>query len=147
MSYAFSGLTNIGARGLAADFSGPNPMIFATTAEATTNRLVSIADTGSASTVTTLATAGVNQVFRGVALAPAAASIIPEFLGISNTNGFRLTWTALLYQNYSAQFVGYPSDTNWATFANVTATLPVMTVYDTNAPAGTNRYYRVVLNP
>ncbi|HXF10103.1 MAG TPA: CotH kinase family protein, partial [Desulfuromonadaceae bacterium] len=147
MSYAFSGITNVGARGLTADFSGPNPILYATTAEATTNRLVSITDTGAASAVTTLATAGVNQVFRGVALAPDSASVIPQFLGIVNTNGFKLTWTALLYENYSAQYVGYPSDTNWTTFANITATLPVMTVYDTNAPAGTNRYYRVVLNP
>jgi hypothetical protein len=148
MSYAFNGLTNVGARGLVGDFSGINPVLYATTAEATTNRLVSVTDTGAAASVTTLATAGVNQVFRGVAFAPDAVSVIPQFIsGAANTNGFKLTWTALLYQNYSAQYVSYPSDTNWTTFANVTATMPVMTVYDTNAPAGTNRYFRVVLNP
>ena len=67
MSYAFAGITNIGARGVAVDFSGAHPVIYATTAEASANRLVSITDTGAASTVTTLATAGVNQIFRGVA--------------------------------------------------------------------------------
>jgi hypothetical protein len=56
--YAFAGITNIGARGVAVDFSGAHPVIYATTAEASTNRLVSITDTGAASTVTTLATAG-----------------------------------------------------------------------------------------
>ena len=70
MSYAFAGITNIGARGVAVDFSGAHPVVYATTAEAAANRLVSITDTGAAATVTTLATAGVNQLFRGVALTP-----------------------------------------------------------------------------
>lgn len=148
MSYAFSGITNVGARGLTVDFNGPSPVIYATTAESTTNRLVRIIDTGAASTVTTLTTAGVNQLFRGVAFAPDAAGVVPQWIGAgAATNGFKLTWTALLYQNYSAQYVGDPAVTNWTTFTNITATAPVMTVYDTSAPAGTNRYYRVVLNP
>ena len=72
MTYAFTSLTNIGARGVAVDFSGAQPVIYATTAENSTNRLVSITDTGAASAATTLATAGVNQIFRGVAFAPNA---------------------------------------------------------------------------
>ena len=33
MTYAFTSLTNVGARGVAVDFSGANPVIYATTAE------------------------------------------------------------------------------------------------------------------
>ena len=65
-------------RSLVVDFSGANPVIYATTAETTTgtpavpvsNRLVKIIDTGAASTATLLATSPANTSFRGVALAP-----------------------------------------------------------------------------
>ena len=53
LSYVFTGLTNTGARGLAVDFSGPRPVLYVTTAESTTNRLVSIVDAGPASRVVT----------------------------------------------------------------------------------------------
>lgn len=65
-----TGVANIGARGLAVNFSGTNPIIYATTAEATSNRLISIVDTGAASAATTLATAGTNELFRGLDFAP-----------------------------------------------------------------------------
>ena len=147
MAYAFSGITNVGARGVTVDFSGANPVIYATTAEATNNRLVSITDTGAASSVTTLATAGVNQLFRGVAFTPDAA-IAPQFFNsVQNTYGFTLTWTALLNRNYSVQYNNDLTTTNWVTFTNLTATLPTLTVTDTSAPANTNRFYRVILNP
>ncbi len=67
----------VGARGLVADFSGPNPIIYATTAEGSSNRLISIIDGGSvgASTITTLATATTsNTIFRGIAFSPMASS-------------------------------------------------------------------------
>ncbi len=74
-----TGVANIGARGLAVDFSGANPVIFATTAEATADRLITITDTGAASVATTLATAGANELFRGLDFAPvAAAGAVPE---------------------------------------------------------------------
>jgi hypothetical protein len=60
----------VGARGLCADFSGANPIVYATTAEAAANRIISIVDTGAASLATTLATAGTNSVYRGLAFAP-----------------------------------------------------------------------------
>jgi hypothetical protein len=37
--------------------------------------------------------------------------------------------------------------TNWITLTNLTTTLPTMTVTDASAPADTNRFYRIILNP
>jgi hypothetical protein len=146
MSYAFAGITNIGARGVAVDFSGAYPVIYATTAEATTNRLVSITDTGAMATVTTLATAGFNQLFRGLSLAP-NAGLAPQFFNAATaTNGFALSWTALLNRNYTVQYNGNLNTTNWLTLTNLTVATPVMTVIDP-ASINTNRFYRVVLNP
>jgi hypothetical protein len=147
MGYAFSGITNVGARGVTVDFSGANPVIYATTAETNNNRLVSITDTGATSTVTTLATSGVNQLFRGVAFTPDAAILPQCFNPAQCTNGFAITWTALLNRNYSVQYNSDLTTTNWVTFTNLTATLPTQTVTDTSAPANTNRFYRIILNP
>ena len=68
-----SGATNIGARGLDVDFSGTNAVIYATTAETTSDRLIKITDTGAGATATTLATAASNTIFRGVSFTPVAA--------------------------------------------------------------------------
>ncbi len=147
MTYAFTSLTNIGARGVAVDFSGAQPIIYATTAENSGNRLVSITDTGAASVATTLATAGVNQIFRGVAFTPNAVVNPQIFSSVKSTNGFVITWTALLNQNYTVQWTGDLGSTNWTTLTNLTSTLPTMSVTDAAAPANTNRFYRIILNP
>ena len=63
----------VGARGLAVDFEwsgGNTPYIFATTAEGSADRLIVIADTGSGSLSTTLATAPANEIFRGLEFTP-----------------------------------------------------------------------------
>ena len=62
--------TGGGARGLTVDFGGPNPVLFASTTEASANRLVTVTDVGTGSAFTTLATAPANTAFRGVAFAP-----------------------------------------------------------------------------
>jgi hypothetical protein len=68
-----SGAANVGAFGVVADFSGTNPIIYATTSESSANRLISIVDAGPSSTATTLATAGSNSIFRGIAFTPTSA--------------------------------------------------------------------------
>ena len=147
MTYAFSGITNAGARGVAVDFSGPNPVVYATTAEGAANRLVSFTDTNAGASVTTLATAGVNQLFRGVAFTP-NANVSPQFFSSNkNAGGFAITWTSLLNQNYSVQWNGSLATTNWVTLTNLTAMLPTMTVTDTTTSANSNRFYRVIMNP
>jgi hypothetical protein len=71
-------LTNAGtgSRGLTVDFSGANPVVYATTTESSTNRLIAITDIGSGSPATTLAIAASNTVFRGVAFTPESAPAI-----------------------------------------------------------------------
>jgi hypothetical protein len=71
-----------GCRGLAVDFSGPNPVLYAATAD-TASKLIKITDTSAftdtsdtADQATVLATAGANYAFRGVALAPTTSPVI-----------------------------------------------------------------------
>lgn len=55
---------------MTADFSGANPVIYATTGESTGNKLVSVTDTGAGSAYTILETAPSGDAFRGVVIAP-----------------------------------------------------------------------------
>ncbi len=146
-TYAFMGLTNAGARGLAVDFTGPQPTLYVTSAQATNNQLVALTDTGAASAVIPLATAGVNQIFRGLAFAPSGSSA-PGFLaGSPSVSGFKLVWTALINRNYTLQYTDNLAGTNWLTLTNVTAGAPVLTTTDPGAAAGAGRFYRLILNP
>jgi hypothetical protein len=62
------------ARGVIADFSGANPIVYATTSETSNNRLVAIEDIGAGSSFTLLATSGnTNTAFRGLSFAPCAS--------------------------------------------------------------------------
>ncbi|MGH7132634.1 MAG: hypothetical protein ACREJO_11870 [Phycisphaerales bacterium] len=68
---------SLGARGLAGYFDGTNNVLYATNASGT--GLYQITDTGAAASATQLASAGANNVFRGVALAvptPGAAALM-----------------------------------------------------------------------
>ena len=58
------------ARGIAVDFSGTDPVIYATTTESSANRLITITDTNSSAVATTLATSATATFFRGVAFTP-----------------------------------------------------------------------------
>jgi len=64
--------STVGARGLAVDFSGASPVIYATTGEgaSTQNRLISLTDTGASSTATVLATSATKEIFRGLEFVP-----------------------------------------------------------------------------
>jgi hypothetical protein len=62
--------SNDGMRQIAVDFSGAHPVIYGTTAETSSNRLVEVTDAGAGSPFTLLATAGANTVFRGVDFTP-----------------------------------------------------------------------------
>ncbi|MEI6882440.1 MAG: hypothetical protein WCK82_14065, partial [Bacteroidota bacterium] len=70
--------STVGARGVIADFSGTDPIVYATTAEGTLNRLIKITDNGSGAVAATLATATTNTIFRGIAFAP-FSSTCPTF--------------------------------------------------------------------
>jgi hypothetical protein len=64
-------------RGLAVDFSGANPILYATSTATSANTIYKVTDSGIASapyTALTLATAPSNTVFRGLAFAPTCVS-------------------------------------------------------------------------
>jgi hypothetical protein len=127
---ALSGTSaNQGARGLTVDWSNPNaPVLYATTTVAETggaggNKLVKVVDNGttfSSLTVTTLATAGTNQIYRGVDQA-----LLPS-VWTSNSSG------------------------NWASTANTTynTTIGAVTTaskdWSTNLVDGTNVAFQKV---
>ncbi|MBX9580530.1 MAG: Ig-like domain repeat protein [Gemmataceae bacterium] len=79
--------TGTGLFGLAADFAGPEPVIYATTVEAdgSANRLVRFTDPGGGSIPgpVVLAVAGAGSVYRGVALSPVAAGTAPTTTDLS----------------------------------------------------------------
>jgi len=147
MTYAFTSLTNVGARGVAVDFRGAQPVIYATTAENSANRLVSIIDNGANSPATTLAAAGVNQIFRGVTFAPDAVTNPKIYSLTSYATGNALTWTTLQNRNYTVQWTDDLAKNNWVTLTNLTSTAFTVMVRDPAAPTNANRFYRIVLNP
>jgi hypothetical protein len=93
-AYNFS--TGAGAFGLVADFSGPAPVIYATTSEASSNRLVQIVDTNSTATVNLLASAGSERLFRGLDFTPERASVSsPVSININSAaTNIVLSWSA-----------------------------------------------------
>ena len=72
--WSFAYTLNTGATSnafaLAVDFSGSAPLIYATATEAGLDRLICLEDTNSAAVATVVATAGLNQTFRGIDFAP-----------------------------------------------------------------------------
>lgn len=58
------------SRGITVDYSGSNPIIYATTSETSNNSIIKITDVGPSSTATTLRSAGDKYVFRGIDFTP-----------------------------------------------------------------------------
>ena len=78
LAYTYTAIDGAnGCRGLTVDWSGAHPVIYVTTSEASANKIMKIVDFGSVatSTVTTVATAPTNTIFRGIALAPFTAKV------------------------------------------------------------------------
>jgi hypothetical protein len=107
-TYVLQTGVNIGARGLTVDWSGANPVIYATTAETTGNRIVSITDTGVLSSATTLATSGENQLYRSIAFSPI---LIPSLTISQAGNQVTLQWVA--NANWTLQSKTNVTDVSW----------------------------------
>jgi hypothetical protein len=118
LAYTLStGNSLVGARGIVVDFSASatwgsgveGAVIYATTGETVTNRLIKIVDEGGGSTPTLLQTAGPNQLFRGLrfGLQTAPVSIVTQPLSQTNYAGSVTT--------FSVQVAGSaPFDYQWS---------------------------------
>jgi hypothetical protein len=154
---ATNGLT-AGCRSLVVDFSGGNPVIYATTAD-TPTKLIKLTDT-SAVTATSdnadqaivLAVAPANTAFRGVAFAPSSASTgtAPVITGINpssvtNSTGATVTFTL-------TGGVGFPAASNfWYKIVGSTTNLisgakgPGLTLTNLQ-PSDTALYFAILTN-
>ena len=151
--------TTQGCQGLAVDFSGTYPVIYATTTEASSNFLKKIVDGGSGTyTITTVATAGTNEVFRGVSFAPFTASItsappvcsgghaVANFQGSPGaTMTFSVNGTAASTSPYTFTTGSYSYDAG-ATSSSVTFTIGTVTG-DNSISHVVNQSATVTINP
>jgi hypothetical protein len=117
LAYTLPTGSTVGARGLSVDWSGPSPVVYATTAENIANRLIAITDTKSTATAATLATAIANTVFRGLAFAPLAGSSSPVTTPV-------ITGIHLSGGNVLIDFTGGTTDTTNNFSVIGTASLP-----------------------
>lgn len=85
LAYTMSTSLTAGLRGLTGtvDAASGNFLLYAVTADATANKLVSVIDSGAGSSFTTLATAPANTAFRGVDFAPVPTPGTLALLGLS----------------------------------------------------------------
>jgi len=139
-----SGTAGVGARSLAVNFSGANPVIYAVTAETAGNRLIAITDTGAGSAAAALASCPANELFRAVKFAPVLNPFpAPELSAPTLTGGpFNFNLTGVAGYEYVVEAsadltVWLPVETNTAPF---TFTL-------TNAAGNAQQYFRAVCFP
>lgn len=150
-AYTLSYGTN-GAFGLAVDFSGANPVIYATSANE--NYLFSITDTGAGGTngATLLATAAANEGFHGLAFAPTnyvvptapiISGITPSSIATNAGNTVKFTLTANL--GYPAASVFWYDVAGGVTNLVAGATNTALTLANVAASASGN-YFAVLTN-
>jgi hypothetical protein len=110
-AYSFS--TGGGAFDVAVDFSGASPVIYATTAEASGNRLITINDAGALSIVKVLATARTNEIFRGVDFAPdLRPAIVSQPQSQTVTNGSDVSLVVAAQSHYALSYQWQKDGTN-----------------------------------
>lgn len=165
----FNPATGVLFRGLTVDWSGTNPVIYATTTEATTNKIVKFTDDGSSytPTLTTIATAAANNVFKGVAFAPVTASTLPVVnLSVSTNSASEAGATAVTVTATASAAVTGDQTVNLAvsgtgitsgdyTLSNSTITIPngsttgsvTFTVVDDAAIEGTETATLTISSP
>jgi hypothetical protein len=97
--YSISYSTN-GAVGLAVDFSGASPIIYATSANGSS--LFDIVDTGATATGTLLDNASANEAFRGLDFAPAA---VPEPSSLALAGVGLATLWGFVWRNRKSELV------------------------------------------
>lgn len=137
LAYSFS--TGAGAFDVAVDFSGANPILYATTGEASANRLISISDTGPLSIVKVLATVGANEVFRGLDFVPDLRPVIvsqPQSQTV--TNGSAVSFSVVAQSHYALSYQWQKNDSNISGATSAVLSLQNVSVAD-------QANYRVVI--
>jgi hypothetical protein len=124
-----TGIANTGARGLTVDWSGSNPIIYASTSDNSnlsgdsSNRVIRIVDSGSNSAAITLAVENSGGSFRGIAFTP---TIPLPTLGIASAgNQSVLFWPASAGTNLTLQSTTNLASPNWVTVSNGTSIIGV----------------------
>ena len=137
LAYTFS--TGGGGFDVYADFSGSSPVLYATTAEASANRLISITDSGPLSIIKVLANAGTSKIFRGLTFVPNLGPLIvtqPQSQTV--TNGSDVVFSVVAQSRLA---VSYQWQKNGANISGATeASLSLVGV-----SAGDQATYRVVV--
>ncbi len=132
-SWYFAYTLTVGAiRYITVDFSGAMPVVYATTSDSAFNRLLAIVDNSGSASVTTLATAGVNQNLRGVRFGPDAAAAPAVITVTRNGSNLVLTWDAPYSLQSSTDVAG--------TFTNVVGAASPYTI---NVNASTKAFFKV----
>jgi hypothetical protein len=100
-------------RYLTVDFSGANPVIYATTSDGT---LVKIEDTGASSPATTLATSGPNQLLKGIRFGPTlTTAVAPPVLHFERAGSdLLLNWSGAFFLQSATNVTGPYGDVSGA---------------------------------
>jgi hypothetical protein len=139
-----SGAANVGARSLTVDFSGAQPVIYAITAETSTNRLIAVTDTGPNAAAVTLATCPANEWYRAVKLAPLLNSIAAPSLNGATFTGANFSFDVTGAAGYAYLVQSSADLANWASVQTNTAPF---TFTLTNAAAYSHQFFRAVYFP
>jgi hypothetical protein len=103
LAYTFS--TGAGAFDVAVDFSGSAPVIYATTAEASANRIISITDAGPLSIIKVLANSGANRAFKGLDFAPdLRPTILQQPQSQTVSNGSSVNFSVVVQSSYPVAY-------------------------------------------
>jgi hypothetical protein len=142
-----NGSTTTGTRGLTGTTNGSgDAVLYGTTTQTSANNLITVTDTGAGATATTLATAPVNTIFRGIAWSPAASVTPPNILSIALSGGnFEFTWQSVSGKTYVVESRDLVNTGAWTTNATIVAA-GTSTSY-TNTTSVTQRFYRVGQTP
>jgi hypothetical protein len=110
---------------LAVNYSGVTPVIYVDTGEASFNRLMAIVDTGTNATPVTLATAGINQLFKGIRFGPVASAVIaPPTLSFARSGSeLILSWGGAFTLQAATNVIGPYSDISGAASPYTNTTL------------------------
>jgi hypothetical protein len=153
MAYILTNGLTTGVRNIVVDWSGANPVIYATSGETPSsngpgNSIIKVVDAGVSSPFTTLAVGGTNKVLRGIAFAPVSSTVpvtLTSFYATNVSGVVKLLWATSQEINIKHFEIEKSADgIHFSTLATVTAAGVAHNyqTIDTRPFAGDN-YYRL----